>query len=170
MQITNGVEQAIYVISILSRQKDRQSLKSHVLSNILNVSDSYLKKIIRKLVISGIVNSNASKTGGISLNKDTSEITFLDIFNAIEGDSSFFKPSDSWDNVLKNNLDSFNNNANRVISVFSQAEEQYKKILNTFTIADLLEYDLKNLPPVDWNLISKPVELKEFNLRNTNVK
>jgi Rrf2 family protein len=158
MQITNGVEQAIYVISILSRQKDDHALKSHVLSKILNVSDSYLKKIIRKLVVSGIVNSSASKTGGISLNKSVSEITFLDIFNAIEGNSSFLRPSDLWDNVLKNNLDAFNNNASKVISIFSEAEDQYKKILSTFTIGNLLEYDFKNFPPVDWNLISKQHE------------
>lgn len=170
MQITNGVEQAIYVISILSRQKDGKSLKSYVLSKILNVSDSYLKKIIRKLVVSGIVNSSASKTGGISLNKKPSEITFLDIFSAIEGKSSFLNPSDLWDDVLKNNLEAFDNGANKVISVFKQAEEQYKKVLSTFTIADLLECDFKNSPPVDWNLISRKVELKEFNLRNTKEK
>ena len=55
MQITIGVEQAIYVIAVLARQTDNQPLKSHVLSKILDVSDSYLRKIIRKLVIGVLI-------------------------------------------------------------------------------------------------------------------
>jgi Rrf2 family protein len=153
MQVTIGVEQAIYVIAVLARQTDNEPLKSHVLSKILDVSDSYLRKIIRKLVIAKILKSSASKTGGISLNISINEITFLDIFEAIGGNSSFLKLNSLGDKVIIKNLEYFNNDSDKVVCVFKEAENQYKKVLSTFTIADLLAYELENLPSIDWNLM-----------------
>lgn len=153
MQITIGVEQAIYVIAVLARQTDGEPLKSNVLSKILDVSDSYLRKIIRKLVIAKIVKSSASKTGGISLNMSTNKITFLDIFEAIGGNSSFLKLNNLGENVIIKNLEHFNNDSDRVACIFKEAENQYKKVLSTFTIADLLSYEFENLPSIDWNSI-----------------
>ncbi|WP_026883128.1 RrF2 family transcriptional regulator [Clostridium akagii] len=155
MQITIGVEQAIYVIAVLARQNDNQPLKSHVLSKILDVSDSYLRKIIRKLVIAKIVKSSASKTGGISLNMDTNKITFLDIFEAVGGNSSFLKLNNLGEKVIMNSVENFNNNSDKVVCVFNEAENEYKKVLSRFTIADLLAYEFENLPSIDWNLIVK---------------
>lgn len=46
MKVNKSVEQAIYVLVILALQKDHAPIKSRVLSQILQVSDSYLKKIL----------------------------------------------------------------------------------------------------------------------------
>ena len=54
MIINQCVEQGIYVVLILSLEKDHRPLRSSELSTILSVSDSYLKKILRKLVWAGI--------------------------------------------------------------------------------------------------------------------
>lgn len=51
MVVNRCVEQGIYVVLILSLQKDHRPLLSKELSAILSVSDSYLKKILRKLVL-----------------------------------------------------------------------------------------------------------------------
>nr|WEJ76209.1 hypothetical protein M8286_08715 [Streptococcus suis] len=44
MKINKSVEQAVYVLIILALQEDHRPVKSHVLSQVLQVSDSYLKK------------------------------------------------------------------------------------------------------------------------------
>ena len=44
MKINKSFEQGIYVLLMLGLQKDNQTVKSNVMSNILQVSDSYLKK------------------------------------------------------------------------------------------------------------------------------
>ncbi|QGF39823.1 hypothetical protein LG045_01045 [Limosilactobacillus gastricus] len=44
MQTKIGVEQSIYVIVIIAKQKSGEAVKSQALSEILGVSDSYLKK------------------------------------------------------------------------------------------------------------------------------
>ena len=48
MKISKSFEQGMYVLLMLGLQKDNQIVKSNVMSNILHVSDSYLKKILRK--------------------------------------------------------------------------------------------------------------------------
>ena len=53
-------------------------LKSHELSKMLDVSDSYLKKVTRQLVVAGLITSKASKLGGFILNKKMNDINHLD--------------------------------------------------------------------------------------------
>ena len=44
------------------------------LSKMLDVSDSYLKKVTRQLVVAGLITSKASKLGGFILNKKMNDI------------------------------------------------------------------------------------------------
>ena len=44
MKLNKSFEQATYVVTMLALQEGHQPVKSHVLSQILQVSDSYLKK------------------------------------------------------------------------------------------------------------------------------
>lgn len=44
MKLSKHLEEAVYVLLILATQKDQQALKSKTLSNLLEVSDSSLKK------------------------------------------------------------------------------------------------------------------------------
>ena len=48
MKFNKSIEQAAYVLIMLALQKNHTPVKSQTLSKILNVSDSYLKKILIK--------------------------------------------------------------------------------------------------------------------------
>jgi len=41
MQTKIGVAQSVYVVALLAAQENNKPLKSHVISDILRVSDSY---------------------------------------------------------------------------------------------------------------------------------
>lgn len=84
MKLNKSFEQATYVVTMLALQEGHQPVKSHVLSQILQVSDSYLKKVLMKLSKAGLIASQASKTGGYQLAKPVDEITLKDIFFALE--------------------------------------------------------------------------------------
>lgn len=84
MKLNKSFEQATYVITMLALQEGHRPVKSHVLSQILQVSDSYLKKVLMKLSKAGLVISSASKTGGYQLAKPVEDITLKDIFFALE--------------------------------------------------------------------------------------
>lgn len=67
MRIRGSLEQAICIVLLISTSS--RPVKSSELSKKLNVSDSYLKKIMRQLVKAKIVSSIASKNGGFVLLK-----------------------------------------------------------------------------------------------------
>ncbi|MDM7862422.1 Rrf2 family transcriptional regulator [Staphylococcus borealis] len=69
MKLSKGWEQAVYVLLMLNLLPKHSVMTSTALSDRLNVSDSYLKKIIKALVKEGLVNSTTGKHGGFSLNK-----------------------------------------------------------------------------------------------------
>ncbi|MCR3759639.1 RrF2 family transcriptional regulator [Clostridium felsineum] len=138
MQTKIAMEQAIYVIVILSYQKNRMPVKSRTLSNLLSVSDSYLKKILGQLVRVGILKSSANKNGGVYIEKELKEISFLDIFQAVEGEGSFFKNHELQNKVKIINKDDFVFKGLKTIGVFHNAEMQYKEVLRNFTMEDLL--------------------------------
>ena len=75
MRIRGSLEQAICIVLLISTSS--RPVKSSELSKKLNVSDSYLKKIMRQLVKAKIVSSIASKNGGFVLLKTPSFWTCL---------------------------------------------------------------------------------------------
>ena len=67
MKVKNSVEQAICLLIMIAHSDEGIPLKSYNISESLGVSDSYLKKIIRQLVVAGLISSEAGKKGGVSL-------------------------------------------------------------------------------------------------------
>lgn len=84
MKLNKSFEQATYVLTMLALQEGHVPVKSHVLSQVLQVSDSYLKKILMKLSKAGLISSNASKTGGYQLAQPVETISLKDVFFALE--------------------------------------------------------------------------------------
>lgn len=153
MKVTSGVEQAVCILLMLASQQDGQPLKSITLSKRLQVSDSYLKKVLRKLVVGGLINSNASKTGGFTLAKPDESITLLDVFEAIEGSEPFFVPSNLVEKVFLM-PETIEKNKNAVQNVISEAEALFKDSLKKCKLKQLRYYDQNNIPgTVDWNAI-----------------
>lgn len=100
MIINKSVEEAVVVCLMLAVQEDHMPVGSSALSKAMGVSDSYLKKTLRKLVVAGIVDSATGKVGGFMLAHNPESITVGDIFRAIEGDAFRFKGSPSAERVF----------------------------------------------------------------------
>ncbi|EUJ43831.1 RrF2 family transcriptional regulator [Listeria rocourtiae] len=90
MKLTKGVEQAICIIVLLSTQDNHNPLASDTISEHLQVSPSYLKKIMRKLVVQNIIRSVPGNNGGFSLAKSPEEITLLEVVESMEGPISIY--------------------------------------------------------------------------------
>lgn len=104
MKMSNAVEQSLVVLVMLALQKDELPIKSYLLSNRLEVSESYLKKTMRKLVVAGIVQAIASKEGGFKLARSIADITLLDVYEAIEGDGSFIHSTQLADRIFESSF------------------------------------------------------------------
>jgi len=87
--VTPALIQFFQVIkNVKSITVNHEPVKSYLLSDRLQFSDSYFKKTMRKLIVAGIVDAIASKEGGFKLARPTDKITLLDVYESIEGDGS----------------------------------------------------------------------------------
>lgn len=135
MRIRGSLEQAICIVLLISTSS--RPVKSGELSKKLDVSDSYLKKIMRQLVKANIVSSIASKTGGFVLLRSPSQITFLDLFNAIEGEEEFAVSTSLVDKVFDSRKQ-VKEKEQQIMHYLYGAELEYRKKLKEITIQQIL--------------------------------
>ena len=135
MKLKNSMEQAICLLIMIAHSDEKAPLKSYNRSKSLGVSDSYLKKIIRQLVVAGLITSEAGKKGGVSLKKNPDKITLLDIFEAIEGKEPFARATGLVERVFLNELKEVKEQKQAMIlEAFNQAEKSYKEKLKKITL------------------------------------
>lgn len=82
MLLTKKSEYAL--LSLISIAKSDEAKNVDVLSKELNISKSFLAKIMQNLAKQGLVISHRGVNGGFSLNKDWDKITILEIVMAAE--------------------------------------------------------------------------------------
>ena len=142
MKIRKSFEQAICILIILATQN--LPVKSIDLSKRLGVSDSYLKKITRQLVVSGLIKSKASKLGGFVINKSTDEITFLDIFNAIEGEERFAETTHLVEKVFDDSS-TVQQIEDNILDFSFQAENNYRQKLKEIKLNQIVETGMAHM-------------------------
>ncbi|MFB1083056.1 Rrf2 family transcriptional regulator [Jeotgalibacillus sp. JSM ZJ347] len=152
MKLTNGVEQAICILVLLATQEKQIPVATDVISKKLEVSPSYLKKIMRKLVVKDIIKSVPGSKGGVTLAKDPGEITMLDIVVAMEGEMKMFPDKGLIEKVFN---DSENAGRGQEIfrNVFHGADQQLVEYFSSITGEDLLKQGFGDMEPphLDWN-------------------
>jgi len=137
MKLKNSLEEAICILLILEKKHKGSPIKSAIISQQLDVSDSYLKKILRKLVIAGIITSSVSKGGGFSLVKPLKDISMLDVFYAIEGRESYIHTQNLLEKVFSNQ-DEARRVEKNLLHFFHEGEELLLKRLASYSIGNLL--------------------------------
>lgn len=142
MQLSKGFEQAIYVLAILEIKGQGQPLKSSRLSAELQVSDSSLKKVLRKLVLADLIKSVASKDGGFLLARPLSEISLQDVLLAVEGP----QPIQFKNNHLARHIFDYEHEKDHIAysesllaGALNDAQTAYEKSLATFKLDRLLK-------------------------------
>lgn len=154
MKLSSGWEQSVYVLLILSRFPDNQSMNSIMLAERLKVSQSYLKKIIKLLVNEGLLVSTTGKNGGFSLAKPLSDINFYDVFVAVEGRGKIFQSQQ----LLKNFLgDEEGKKADKcaITNALDTIEQTLVETLSSITLEQVAKdtegnYDLSDLDRWIW--------------------
>ncbi len=72
------------------------------LAKTQDLSPTYLSKILTKLVKAGLIESNPGVNGGYSILKRARTISFLDVIQAIEGQTTLFSCSLEHDELSRN--------------------------------------------------------------------
>lgn len=80
--ISKGAEYSLRVVVLLSRNKGRR-LAAAEISEQTKISIPYIPKVLKPLVLAGLVTSTRGMNGGYTLKKSSNRITILDILNIV---------------------------------------------------------------------------------------
>ena len=149
MKISSTFEQAVYVVIILALEKDHRPVKSSTMSDLLGVSDSYLKKILMKLSRAGLVHSSASKRGGYTLSGTADAISLRDIFTALGEGQDIFTESGYAAKLFPDEAHVKESEAKISRTLLAGMDAFYEK-LDQLKISDLLLAGAWERGTVDW--------------------
>src|SRR3954451_2455629 len=91
MQLGQGVEWALHCCTVLAIVPADQTLPAARLAEYHGVPSAYLAKHLQALAQAGIVESVAGRKGGYRLAKPATDISLLDVIDAVEGASPAFR-------------------------------------------------------------------------------
>jgi Rrf2 family protein len=83
--ITKTTENAVQVLLYLSKQKPERVISHHEMAQKMDVSPSYLSKVLVNLVKAGLIKSFRGASGGVQLNYAPEQINLLQIIEACQG-------------------------------------------------------------------------------------
>lgn len=90
MQLRNQVEWALHCCTLLAALPPGRYLPTKDLAEFHDVPKEYLSKALQGLSQDGIVESALGPSGGYRLARSPSDVTFLDVVEAVEGKASSF--------------------------------------------------------------------------------
>lgn len=140
MKLSDGVEQAIHSVTMLSGLAPDGLLSAAALAEFHGVSPSYLLKHLQALSGAGIVRTLPGPRGGYRLARPTSQITLLDIVLAVEGPGPAFRCQEirrRGPNPLHADSPMLARPC-RINAAMLRAEQAYRAELKRVTIADIL--------------------------------
>lgn len=138
MKLSDGIEQAIHSVAMLCGLDGKNVLSAAALAEFHGVSVSYLLKHLQALSKAGILETVPGPKGGYRLRKIPTQISLLDIVNAIEGPEPAFRckdirrrgPAPASAAMLKRPCS--------VNVAMLRAEKAYKQELRQISIADII--------------------------------
>ncbi|QDK70972.1 Rrf2 family transcriptional regulator [Lactococcus protaetiae] len=147
MKLSSGWEQSVYVLLILGRLPEKRLMSAAPIAARLDVSPTYLHKIIKSLVNEGLISSTPGKYGGFSLAKPLTEITFYDVFLAIEGRGRIFASQQ----LLKNFLGTEGDKAQKcaITDALDVIENTLVSTLTKVTLAQVAKNTQENYELID---------------------
>lgn len=93
MKYSQATDYALHAMLYLMTAAQDKPISVQVLAEKLDVSQTYLSKMLTKLVKAGLIQSVSGANGGYRLRRNREDISFLDIIHAIEGTASLFECS-----------------------------------------------------------------------------
>lgn len=130
MQLTLAGEYAVRTMIHLASQPPGEPIPISDISQLWNIPEDFLRKIVAQMGRAGLVKSRRGKTGGICLASSPEQLTLLDVIEAVEGPIFLNK-------CLVGPLYCSRSAWCEVHVVWNEAQEKVKEVLRSRSLADL---------------------------------
>ena len=85
MKLTRASSYALYAVVHMANQKSNQPTPSHLVARARKIPERFLLKVLKPLVSARVLHSVKGPNGGYRLARPASQITLLDIVEAVDG-------------------------------------------------------------------------------------
>jgi transcriptional regulator, Rrf2 family len=152
MHLTKSTEQAICIMVMLYLQDRHVFLNSKEISQRLNISPTYLKKIMRKLVVNDLVKANTGIGGGYKY-KSNKKVTLYDIYVALNGEVEIFALKTDYVSRIFEGALAVDKRYSKYLKEVNTVNKAIKSSLEEITIENLVEDILEENAKIrlDWN-------------------
>ncbi|PSL41021.1 BadM/Rrf2 family transcriptional regulator [Planomicrobium soli] len=126
MKYSNATNYALHTMIHIMRLQEGNTIGVQELAEMQKLSPTYLSKILTKLTKGGLIESTPGVKGGYKLARFQKDISFLDVINAIEGDTNLFNCT-------------LHHEGCQIEKVMREAEERMKEELANQLLVDLIK-------------------------------
>ncbi|HEX4819161.1 MAG TPA: Rrf2 family transcriptional regulator [Acidimicrobiales bacterium] len=148
MQLGQGVEWSLHCCTLLALVPPERTLPAARLAEFHGVPPAYLAKHLQALAQAGIVESTAGRKGGYRLAKPPTEITILDVVDAVEGGEPAFRCTEIRRRGPARVGAAEYRHPCGIAMAMQRAETAYRAELERVTIADLVHGLAETVSPV----------------------
>jgi Rrf2 family protein len=148
MYMNEGVEWAAHCTAILAALPLGTALPAARLAEYHGIPAPYLAKSLQALTRAGIVESTTGRNGGYRLGRAASEITLLDIVQAIEGKEPLFRCTEIRRRGPSRVAARSYTPTCGIAAAMGRAEQAWKEELQATTVAALADLTMKQAPRV----------------------
>src|SRR6267378_7951844 len=85
MRLTRASSYALHALVFMAAQKHNRPVPSHIVAQARGIPERFLLKVLKPLVSARVLSSVKGPNGGYRLAKPASQITMLEILEAVEG-------------------------------------------------------------------------------------
>lgn len=152
MKLTKSFEKSLSIMTMLATQEQGVPITSDVINSKLGGSATYLKKIMRKLVVGDIIFASSGNNGGFILNRSLDEISLYDLYVAIEGDFSSYQDTGILEGIFPN-VQLAHTGSVVIEDTFKKADALWIEYLKSVSLKSLLDQVIDESYPKnrDWN-------------------
>lgn len=84
MKLARSFEQSMAIMITIAGQTANNPVPANVLASKLNLSPTYSQKLLRKLVLAGLIKATPGANGGFVMARQPDQISIVDIMQAID--------------------------------------------------------------------------------------
>ena len=152
MHLTKSTEQAICIMVMLYLQDRHVFLNYKEISQRWNISPTYLKKIMRKLVVNDLVKANTGIGGGYKY-KSNKKVTLYDIYVALNDEVEIFALKTDYVSKIFEGALAVDKRYSKYLKKVNTVNKAIKTALEEITIENLVEDILEENSKIrlDWN-------------------
>jgi Rrf2 family protein len=133
MKLTRASSYAIHALAFMAAQKHNRPIASHHIAEVRRIPERFLLKVLKPLVSARVLHSIKGPNGGYRLARPASEITLLDVLEAVDGPirGHASLSRDEADGALNKRLD----------HICNQIAEQVRKQFAKVRVSELISKD-----------------------------